>query len=197
MIECRAGLRWRRWAACGALIAVLAGVSGCEGARKQLGLTKNPPDEFTVVTRAPLIVPPDVALRPPEPGVQRPQELEPSKQAQAALFDLDPAAVADRAGAEAQLSSAELAFLTQAGVEGADPNIRDILRRESSPFAVRDENFVDRLMFWREEDELGVVVDAAGEAERLRDNTDAGKSVTEGETPIIIRRRRALLEDIF
>ena len=178
-------------------MAVLAGVSACEGARKQLGLTKNPPDEFTVVTRAPLIVPPDAALRPPEPGVQRPQELKPSQQAKAALFDLDLAAVADGDGSQARPSSAELAFLTLAGVAGADPNIRDLLRRESSPFAVRDENFVDRLMFWREEDELGVVVDAAGEAERLRDNAAAGKSVTEGGTPIIIRRRRAMLEDIF
>lgn len=178
-------------------MAVLAGVSACESARKQLGLTKNPPDEFTVVTRAPLIVPPDASLRPPEPGVQRPQELVPSKQARAALFDLDPAAVLDGPGSGVQPSSAELAFLTLAGVQGADPNIRAILRRESSAFDIRDENFVDRLMFWREEDKPGVVVDAAGEAERLRDNTDAGRSVTEGETPIIIRRRRALLEGIF
>lgn len=197
MTECRDGLRWRRWAACGALVAVLAGASACESARKQLGLTKNPPDEFTVVTRAPLIVPPDAALRPPEPGIQRPQELEPSEQAKAALFDLDPAALDGGDGTGAQISSAELAFLSLAKAQGADPNIRDILRRESSPFAERDENFVDRLMFWRDEDDRAVLVDAAGETERLRDNVDAGRSVTAGDTPIIIRRRRAVLEDIF
>ncbi len=190
------GSTWRRLAACGALIGVIAGAGACEGARKQLGLTKNPPDEFTVVTRAPLVVPPDATLRPPAPGIQRPQELEPSEQAQAALFDLDAEALADN-GSTAPPSPAELAFLDQAGTGSRDPNIRELLRQENSPFAARDKGFVEELMFWREKDGLGVVVDAAAESERLRDNAAAGKPVTEGETPIITRRRRALLEDIF
>ena len=139
------------------------------------------------------MVPPDATLRPPEPGAQRPQELQPSDQAQAALFDLDQ----DELGTEAPPSPAELAFLDQAGTRGGDPNIREILRQENSPFASRDKSFVEDLMFWREEDGLGVVVDAAAESERLRENADAGRPVTEGETPIITRRRRALLEDIF
>jgi len=178
------------------LIGILAGLSACGAARKQLGLAKNPPDEFTVVTRAPLIVPPDAVLRPPAPGARRPQEQTPSEQAQAALFDLD-AADGERPGQELRPSSAEVAFLNDAGARSADPNIREILRQENSPFATRDEGFIDDLMFWREKDGLGVVVDAAGEAERLRDNAAAGKPVTEGETPIITRRGRALLEDIF
>ena len=185
---------WRRVAVCGALIAALAGASACGSVRKTLGQTKSSPDEFTVVTRAPLVVPPDATLRPPDPGARRPQELAPSEQAQAALFDLD-AAAGD--GSEPAASPAEVAFLTEAGTGNGDPNIRELLRLENSPFAVRDESFVDELMFWREKDGLGVVVDAAGEAERLRDNAAAGKPVTEGETPIITRRRRALLEDIF
>jgi len=35
------------------LIALL-GLAGCEGTKKQLGLTRSAPDEFSVVKRAPL-----------------------------------------------------------------------------------------------------------------------------------------------
>ena len=50
--------------ACG-LIWLLA---GCEGIRDQLGFNKKAPDEFTVVKKAPLVLPPDFSLRPPAPG---------------------------------------------------------------------------------------------------------------------------------
>ena len=190
------GPTWRHLALCGALMGVLAGANGCERVRDQLGLTKKSPDEFTVVTRAPLVVPPEATLRPPTPGAQRPQELRASEQAQAALFD-GAGAAADGSGADPRPSSAELAFLTQAGAGSGDPNIREILRRERSRFASRDTNFVDDLMFWQEYEGPGIVVDAPAEAERLRENTDAGLPVTEGETPVIIRRRRAILEDVF
>ena len=43
----------------------------------------------------------------------------------------------------------------------------------------------------------GEVVDAEAEAERLRENIEAGESVTTGETPTIKRREKALLEDLF
>ncbi|MBM3516594.1 MAG: DUF3035 domain-containing protein, partial [Alphaproteobacteria bacterium] len=56
-------------------------LGGCEQSREALGLTKRQPDEFTVVSRAPLVVPPDANLRPPLPGAPRPQEARPSAQA--------------------------------------------------------------------------------------------------------------------
>ena len=40
------------------------------------------------------------------------------------------------------------------------------------------------------------MVDAAAEAERLRENAEAGKPVTAGETPTIKRREKALLEGV-
>ncbi|MBK5955442.1 hypothetical protein CCR92_15760, partial [Rhodospirillum rubrum] len=51
-----------------ALLAPLA-LSGCSNAKKSLGLDRQPPDEFKVVTRAPLAMPPDFNLRPPQPGI--------------------------------------------------------------------------------------------------------------------------------
>lgn len=65
----------------GALLAAV-GLTGCNSARGALGMTKVTPDEFRVVTKAPLVVPPDYALRPPALGEPRPQELQPESAAQ-------------------------------------------------------------------------------------------------------------------
>ncbi len=47
------------------IAAVIMALSACSGVKKQLGLTKQSPDEFKVVARAPLSLPPDFSLRPP------------------------------------------------------------------------------------------------------------------------------------
>ena len=63
--------------AAGLLIVAGVALSGCQSTKNALGLNKVVPDEFRVVTKAPLVVPPDYALRPPAPGEPRPQELQP------------------------------------------------------------------------------------------------------------------------
>ena len=55
-------------------LLLLIVLTGCSGAKEQLGLTRTLPDEFAVVKRAPLALPPDYNLRPPAPGAPRPQE---------------------------------------------------------------------------------------------------------------------------
>lgn len=47
---------------------------GCSGFRQAIGLDRTGPDEFAVESRAPLTIPPDFDLRPPQPGAPRPQE---------------------------------------------------------------------------------------------------------------------------
>ena len=47
---------------------------GCSSMRRIVGLDQVAPDEFAVESRAPLTIPPDFDLRPPQPGVPRPQE---------------------------------------------------------------------------------------------------------------------------
>jgi len=84
------------------LLPALALLAGCgEEMKKSFGLGKNAPDEFAVVRRAPLSLPPDFALRPPQPGAIRPQEGTATDQArstvlgqadQAPLRPVDPAA---------------------------------------------------------------------------------------------------------
>ncbi|NJM50361.1 MAG: DUF3035 domain-containing protein [Sphingomonadales bacterium] len=47
---------------------------------------RNRPDEFAVSRAAPLVVPPDFALTPPQPGAPRPQEGNANEQVLDALF---------------------------------------------------------------------------------------------------------------
>lgn len=71
-----------------ATILMLAGGAMLLGACSQGGSLFNRirPDEFAVSRQAPLVVPPDFALMPPNPGAPRPQDVDSSKQALDALF---------------------------------------------------------------------------------------------------------------
>ena len=177
-------------------LALAATLSACEGGiGDALGLGKNAPDEFAVVRSAPLTLPPDFTLRPPRPGEARPNEETVREQARVALFNEAGALAIDDSTAAA--TQGEAAFIERAGAADVDPNIRHIVDREFSGYASEDENFIDSLLFWQEEQLPGEVVDAAAEAERLRENAEAGKPVTAGETPTIKRREKALLEGVF
>ena len=177
-------------------LALAATLSACEGGiGDALGLGKNAPDEFAVVRNAPLTLPPDFTLRPPRPGEARPNEESVREQARVALFNEAGALAIDDSTAAA--TQGEAAFVERAGAADVDPNIRHIVDREFSGYASEDESFIDSLLFWQEEQLPGEVVNAAAEAERLRENAEAGKPVTAGETPTIKRREKALLEGVF
>ena len=55
-------------------IGLMILLTGCSSARDIVGLSKQSPDEFEVVTRAPLSLPPDYGLRVPVPNISRNQE---------------------------------------------------------------------------------------------------------------------------
>jgi len=117
-----------------------AALSGCAGIGKALGSGKNPPDEFAIATKAPLVVPPDYALRPPKPGETRPQELSPSERAKQVLLG-DVTSTPPTAG--------EQLLLQGAGATVADPNIRAILSAENGGRSEKDRSFANQLMFWK------------------------------------------------
>lgn len=123
-----------------ALVFAASALSGCAGVGKALGGGKNPPDEFAIATKAPLVVPPDYALRPPKPGESRPQELSPSERAQQVLLG-------DRSASPP--TGGEQALLSQAGATTADPNIRAVLDAENGGRNEKDRSFANQLMFWK------------------------------------------------
>jgi len=172
------------------VVAAVA-LTGCDGARKALTQTKAAPDEFSVYTRAPLTLPPDYGLRPPS-------EIE----AEARKAD-DPQAVAKRvmlSGREAKTpliqaaTPGTTALLARAGVQNADPDIRQIVNRETSVFAEEDQNFMESLMF---DPTPGQVVEPKKERQRIQENQALGNPVNEGETPVIENKSKAPLEGIF
>jgi hypothetical protein len=77
------------------LAPALLALAGCgDELRKSFGLGKNAPDEFQVVRRAPLSLPPDFSLRPPQPGAVRPQEGSATEQARRAVLEQSASATA-------------------------------------------------------------------------------------------------------
>lgn len=154
---------------------------------------KNPPDEFAVLTKAPLVIPPDYALRPPKSGQVAPAALQAQQRAEQSIFgrrDIDPELL------EGQ-TAGEQALLTKAGAVDADPQIRQVLGGEVAALSSGDTSFTDRILFWQD-DPTGIsVVDAEEEAKRLRKNEVEGRSVTDGDTPSIDEDSGGFLGGIF
>lgn len=174
------------------------GLSACGGFNEQLGLGKQSPDEFRVVSRAPLTVPPDYQLRPPQPGAPRPQVGTPTQQAERAVFrNSQSATLSQQAASAANRTPGEKALLRAAGAEQADPNIRQVVNRETRQINEEADYFVDRLVFWNNVSPAGTVVDPVAERRRLQENAALGRPATVGPTPQIERRRKAPLEGIF
>jgi len=195
-----------------AAVALAVSLGGCQQTRQALGLEKTAPDEFQVVARAPLSLPPDYNLLPPQPGVARPQEGTTRDQAESAVFgdasgggfDLGGAlgygvapAVSAASPGESAASPGESALLQNAGAVDVDPTIRRQVDLETAQLIEQDKRFIDRLIFWRDPAPYGTVVDPEQEQQRLQENAALGRPATAGETPTIERKRRALLEGIF
>lgn len=118
------------------VVALLAMTGGCAA----LSGKKNPPDEFAIATKAPLVVPPDYALRPPRPGESRPQEMSASQRAQQVLMG-DMRSTPPTPG--------EQYLLRKANALSSDPNIRALLATETGGRAEKDRSFANQLMFWQ------------------------------------------------
>ncbi|WP_156767599.1 DUF3035 domain-containing protein [Candidatus Viadribacter manganicus] len=166
-----------------ALMVVLAAAtaaSGCAGVSRAIGASRSAPDEFRVMTHAPLTLPPDYNLRPPRPGEARPGESDPASEARAALFG-------DNVGQAA--SQGERAFITAAGAATADDNIREQIDYESQGVVRRNEGFVNRLLsFGGSAAPAAAPLNAEEEQRRLEDQ-EAIRRATGGGQVVIERDR--------
>lgn len=95
------------------MVVAVASVALSLSACGKRGYDRTRPDEFAVARTQPLVVPPDFSLRPPQPGVARPQDNNPSAQALDALF-----------GGSAPRSQSEKSTLDSAGGDSAAPGVR-------------------------------------------------------------------------
>jgi hypothetical protein len=154
---------------CLALTALSLG--GCTDLNRALGLEKVVPDEFAVVSGAPLAIPPDYSLRPPRPGAAPSQEVSPTDQARQTIFRANEQHAALPPGAD-QRSTGENELLRAAGAGRAPQDIRQTITKEARAGDVVDPSFVDKVLFWRTpEPVLGgadQVIDPRQEAQNLR-----------------------------
>jgi len=70
---------------------------GCSDFRQIVGLDQQGPDEFAVESRAPLTIPPEFDLRPPQPGAPRPQEATSAAKAKRVIDTAGPGKPGDQA----------------------------------------------------------------------------------------------------
>lgn len=156
--------------------AALILLAGCSNAKKELGLEKTPPDEFAITKRAPLAMPPDFTLRPPQPGAPRPQEQATAEQARTAVLG--------ERGANGA-GKGEAALLQEAGA-AYDPDIRGKVDYEATKTERKKQPVVKKLLnIGKDQPPAAKIVDPAAETQRLQKNAAEGKPVTAGETPAI------------
>ncbi|MEM7171501.1 MAG: DUF3035 domain-containing protein [Pseudomonadota bacterium] len=181
-------------------LGLLVALPACDSFRDQIGYSKSSPDEFRVVSRAPLSLPPDFSLRPPKPGAARPQVGTPTDQAKRAVFRVEDETAIEQVEnimPNDGRSLGERSLLVAAGAETTEPDIRQIVNRETNQINDEGIEFIDTLVFWRDEPPDGVVIDPEKEDRRLQENAALGLPPTEGETPIIERKEQAIFEGVF
>lgn len=150
---------------------VLAGIGfllvGCDSIREAAGITKEPPDEFAVVTKAPLVIPPDFNLRPPKPGAAPTNQVSPTASAEEALYGDDADAAA--ASITGTYSDEEKILLAKSGAAAADHGIRQQITADAKNMEASDESFTDMVLFNTPEPDNGKALDADSEAQRIGD----------------------------
>ena len=159
-------------------IAVIGlSVTGCTSVSKGLGLTKQAPNEFNILTKAPLIVPPEYNLRPPQLGESSAENNYSQEAARAALVgDID----------DAEPSQGEILLLSKSGVRAANPEIRLVIDGQNS-VERKTTGFANRVLFWQDgsmRNPDGSPLDAEAEARRLQ-----AIEVATGGGPVEISRR--------
>jgi hypothetical protein len=184
-----------------AAVGLATMLGGCTDFRRALGMEKAIPDEFAVVSRAPLAIPPDYSLRPPQPGAAPSQEVTSQDRAKEAIFraggqqvSLPPAA--------GQRTPGEGAFLAAAGAPKADPAIRQHVADDTALTPENQQGFVDKLLFWRKSGppDTDQVIDPTKEADRIKqaqatgtpvapDAPGASQMATQQPTPTIDRKK--------
>ena len=113
-------------------------LSGCGSELSDvLGTNKLPPDEFTILTKPPLIVPPEYNLRPPAEGEIRPNVQQPNRQLQSILFGQNKTD---------DFSSSEISLMTGSDVAEAIPNIKEVLDSEMRDVEVVSPNLESQVL---------------------------------------------------
>ncbi len=112
----------------------LPGITACSSLSNGTGS----PDEFRVVTKAPLVVPPEYSLRPPQTGQAQPTEVSVDGAASTAAFGTT-------LGVDA--SASERALVGIADANAVNPVVRAQVDYEQAKIIRKSPSISDRIMF--------------------------------------------------
>jgi len=174
---------------CAVCVLPLLLLAACEDVKDTVGLGRNSPDEFTVVQNPPLAMPPDFGLRPPARAATGPK------------VEAAPAVAAAAVGADIKVEDAGSpgleAFLTQAKAGEAKDDIRATIDQESDGVVVKDKDFVDKLMVWKDSMPPDPTVNAPAEAVRVDDAKANGGFISGDGAQYNKPKAKAPLEGVF
>lgn len=191
-------------------LPVMLLLAACDNASisQTLGLDRTAPDEFTVVSRPPLSVPPEFSLRPPKPGepprgasaedqahgILLGQPAKPQETIDSIMESSNPTAVTPVLASDTP-SGAAANFLKRAGADKANEDIRDQLGKDASApvDTSKATSLVEKLGIQNKEEP---VVDPTKETERLITNKEQGKPLNEGEVPVL-NTKPTLVDKLF
>lgn len=203
--------------------SVLA-LTACGGGtvKDVLGVGRKAPDEFRVVSRPPLSVPPQFNLRPPSSGAASPIVVPADKQAEAivtgnsvqinnggindgGIGNVDTAVTpvesspldSPASRKDGKRSSGESQFLKNIGVDKADPKVRDELIQQKIAAQEKKEEASWWDVFSSTPEKKETLVDAKAESKRIQTNKAENKPITEGKTPEVKDKDRGLIGNIF
>lgn len=167
------------------LVTAAFGLSACQKTKEQFDFSKKAPDEFAVVRRAPLEMPPTFDVVPPRPGAPRPQEQATDQLARDAILGEDARkSLAKQTG----VTEGEAVLLQKTGAANATPAIRAQVDKETAEIIKDETPGIDTLkkMVGQKPSEPNIeVVDPVAEANRIKQNKAQGKPVNAGKTPTI------------
>lgn len=135
-------------------------LGACASGGRDTGINVVRADEFRVVTKAPLTVPPDYNLRPPMPGQARPAEIIADSSAVNAF--------GTNVGVNA--SPGERALISAANAQAVSPVIRSQVDFEEAAMLRKSPTLADRVLFWRDDEEARAIAES--------DSATGGAAVT-------------------
>lgn len=164
------------------LVAAALPLAGCDSFNRAIGRTRVIPDEFQVVSNAPLAIPPDYALRPPRVG-NGPEQISPTQIARESVFRAGDQQQASLPVPSKGRSPGETDLLRDAGAASVPPDIRQLVDTDPKEGVPFERSLVDKLLFWQgpTTPPSADVIDPSAEASRLRLAQSAAK--TTGPVP--------------
>ena len=170
------------------LIFLVFVMLGCAQSKKVLNLTENSPDEFAVIRKKPLVIPPKFNLRPPQNSQSESDKFTSKNEAKTALLGSD-SAKKNTQKSSIDASKGEVAFLAKSGISSSDVNIRKILEEENSRLASYNNSFVQKLVSSVTGEDKKNLIDPKKEQKRLQEKRSTDLTNIKGQQQILIRRK--------